>query len=284
VGSLVNGTAYRWRSRAKDSQGKTSAWASYGGNAEDAADFTVNTNQAPGVPTGLAQRQANGTTAIPVGGRATSATVVLRGTVSDPNAGQTVRFQVEVKPIGTAFTGTVSCESGLVASGTATSCSVGSIAMGTDYHWRARAKDSQGKTGSWSSFGGNVEGEPDFMGPSLTGTWVVTGSGTRTNCADSGSGSGSITLALVQNDTITLSGSGSYVIWGDENGTFNLTSGTLTTATSFHGTLSGSNNAGYPFTGNYEGSVSGGTMTVNANTTDTTYGCYTTLTVTGTRQ
>jgi hypothetical protein len=283
VGSLANGTSYHWRTRSKDSQAATSAWASYATNTESEADFVVNTNQSPTAPAELGQRQANGTTVIAIGGTATSATVVFRGTVSDPNAGQTVRLQVEVKPVGTNFTGTVSCESGLVSPGTATSCSVGSLAAGTSYHWRARTRDSQGATSAWTSFGGNAETAADFKGPlTLTGTWVLTGTGTRTNCgADNGSGSGSITLYLTQTGT-TLSGSGSYVI-PDETGNFSLTSGTVS-GTSFSGALSGSSNYGDSFTGNYQGSVSGTTMTLSANTTDTVYGCYTTLSVSGTRQ
>ena len=56
----------------------------------------------PTCPTSLAQSQSDGSTSISIGGTATSTTVVLRATVSDPDSDQT-RLQVEVKPIGTAF-------------------------------------------------------------------------------------------------------------------------------------------------------------------------------------
>ena len=53
---------------------------------------------------GLGQFEANGTTSIPVGATTDGTTVVLKGTVSDPDGGQ-VRLQVEVEPVGTPFDG-----------------------------------------------------------------------------------------------------------------------------------------------------------------------------------
>jgi predicted phage tail protein len=151
---------YHWRLRSMDNLGGTSAWVSYATNAETDADFVVNT--APGLPTVRRQLQADETTAIPLGGKATSDTVVFRGTVSDADAGQTVRLQVEVKPVGTAFTGTGSCESNLVGNGTATSCAVSGLAAGTGYHWRLRAVDSRGGASAWASYATNAEDAPDF--------------------------------------------------------------------------------------------------------------------------
>jgi hypothetical protein len=159
VSSLTVGT-YHWQARTVDSSGMAGAWASYATNAETAADFKVNT--APGLPTGRTQLQSNGTTAIPLGGTATSTTVVFRGTVSDPDAGQTVRLQVEVKPVGTAFTGTVSCQSAFVNSATAATCSVGNLTPGTSYHWRLRSVDSMGRAGAWVSYAANAETAADF--------------------------------------------------------------------------------------------------------------------------
>jgi hypothetical protein len=161
VRRLVPGTGYHWRSRTADGTGLVSAWASHGTNPEDAADFVVNTPPAP--PTARGQRQANGTTPIGLGGLASSPTVVFLGTPSDPDPGQQVRFQVEVQPVGTAFTGTAHCQSALVASGTATSCSVTSLVPGTGYHWRTRAVDSLGIGGPWASYATNAEDAADFV-------------------------------------------------------------------------------------------------------------------------
>jgi hypothetical protein len=163
VRGLGFGTGYHWRARAEDSVGRTSAWASYGTNAETAADFVVVSDTLPGAPAGRSQRQANGTTPIPLGGTATAGTVVFHGTVSDPDPGQTVRLQVEVKPLGTAFTGTVSCLSAWVTPGTATSCPTAGLTVGTGYHWRTRAVDSVGGASAWASYGTNAETAADFI-------------------------------------------------------------------------------------------------------------------------
>jgi photosystem II stability/assembly factor-like uncharacterized protein len=161
VPTLAAGTAYHWRLRTADNKGGFSTWVSYATNAEDAADFVVNTR--PAAPMSRFQRQANGTTPIPLGGAATSPTVVLGGTVSDADAGQSVRVQVEVKPLDTPFDGTVSCQTALVPSGTDTSCAVNSLAPGTVYHWRLRAVDSKGTPSAWVSYATNAETAADFV-------------------------------------------------------------------------------------------------------------------------
>jgi hypothetical protein len=161
VTGLTLGAGYHWRLRAVDIDGLAGAWASYALNAEDAADFQVNTR--PDLPMNRFQRQADGTTQIPLGGVATSSTVVFAATVTDPDAGQTVRLQVEVKPVGTNFNGSVSCQSGLVASGTAASCTVTGLTPGTSYHWRLRGRDSVNVNGNWVSFATNPETAADFV-------------------------------------------------------------------------------------------------------------------------
>jgi outer membrane protein assembly factor BamB len=175
VTGLIAGAAYHWRLRARDSWGAVSAWASYATNAESAPDFMVDT--APRVPTARAQFQANGTTPIPLGGTATTATVVFHATVSDPDAGQTVRLQVEVQPLGTAFTGAVSCQSAFVPSGTATSCAVTGLTPGAGYHWRLRSVDNKGGVSAWASYARNAESAADFVVNALPG--VPTGRGQR---------------------------------------------------------------------------------------------------------
>jgi hypothetical protein len=163
VSTLVVGTSYHWQARAVDSQGVASAWVPYGTNAETAADFTVATNTSPSSPFSLRQRQADGVTSIPLGGRTTSRTVVFQGVVRDPNAGQTVRLQIEVKPINTPFTGGWTCQSGLVSYGTTATCSVNGLTAGTSYRWRARTMDGLGGTSAWVSFHTNAETAADFV-------------------------------------------------------------------------------------------------------------------------
>lgn len=119
-------------------------------------------NAAPEDPANLAQFKSDASTTIPTGGATNETSVVLTGTVTDPNAGNTVKLQVEVKPIGTAFTNIHTAESALLASGSTAAVSVGSLVNGTSYHWQARAVDNNGAASAWVSFGGNAESAADF--------------------------------------------------------------------------------------------------------------------------
>jgi hypothetical protein len=48
ISGLVNGTSYHWQARIKDGSGGVSSWISFGGNAETAADFIIDSD----APTG----------------------------------------------------------------------------------------------------------------------------------------------------------------------------------------------------------------------------------------
>jgi hypothetical protein len=154
------GNSYHWRSRTVDTAGAVSSWVSYATNAEDAADFRV--NSVPLWPQTRSQRQADGITPISLGGWATSPNVVFRGILTDGNPGQQVRLEVEVQPLGSAFTGMAHCQSGWVASSTATSCSVTGLTPGTSYHWQTRTVDSLGTFSPWASYATNTEDAADF--------------------------------------------------------------------------------------------------------------------------
>src|SRR6266508_49134 len=105
----------------------------------------------------LAQYQADGTTLIATGGTANSGTVVLKGTVSDPDSDQ-VKLEVEVKPTNVAFNGTGTVVDGFVASGQTALATVSGLNASTNYHWRARAVDANGvPSSSWTSYGGNSD-------------------------------------------------------------------------------------------------------------------------------
>jgi hypothetical protein len=136
----------------------------------------ISTNAPPSSPTSLGQFKSDGVTVIAVGGATNQTTVIFKGTVSDPNADQT-RLQVEVEPVGTPFTNTVSATSSAVASGGTASVTVNTgLTNGTSYHWQARAIDASNAPGTWSSFGGNAETAADFTidttGPTVTLTKV----------------------------------------------------------------------------------------------------------------
>src|SRR2546425_11276065 len=55
--------------------------------------------------TAPAQFQSDGVASIAVGGTAKGRSVVFKATVTDPNAGDQLRLDVEVEPLGTAFSG-----------------------------------------------------------------------------------------------------------------------------------------------------------------------------------
>src|SRR5712692_6994952 len=69
-------------------------------------DLSVTRPHQPAAPTGLAQLHTDSTSAIPLGGSTEQATVVLRGVLDDPDPGDSLRLEVEVRPMGTTFTGT----------------------------------------------------------------------------------------------------------------------------------------------------------------------------------
>ncbi len=168
VSGLSDDTDYHWRVRAVDDVARTSAWVAFGANAESDADFRVEIPQAPSVPSGLGQFRSDGSTVIPVGGTSGGTGVVLRGTVSDPDPGDALVLQMEVRAVGTAFSGTPTHSSTAVAAGA--SASVAATAVATvGYHWRSRTCDATGCSG-WVSFGGNAESEADFVGSLLGGS------------------------------------------------------------------------------------------------------------------
>lgn len=121
--------------------------------------FVTKFGEPPSAPGALGQFRIGGVVAIPVSGFSVDSTLVFKGTLTDPS--DTVKLQVEVRPVGTSFTGAVSGESTLLASGTVASVSLPGIVAGP-YHWQARSVDSAGLTSSWVSFGANPESEPDF--------------------------------------------------------------------------------------------------------------------------
>jgi hypothetical protein len=165
VGPLPGGTSYHWRARAMDQSGDTSAWVSYGGNAESATDFGVAGTNRPDPPTALAQLQSGDGSPIPVGGTATASTVVLSGVVSEPNAGRKVLLDVEIAPVGQPFTGQPTASSPLGPSGGTATVTVGPVSENVGYHWQAQTRDDQGRTSGWVAFPaapGNPETDPDF--------------------------------------------------------------------------------------------------------------------------
>ncbi len=92
-------------------------------------------------PTALGQFQSDGTTTIVQNGVATSATVVLKGTVqgTHPN----LKLRVEVRLNGDAFTGVFTHQApGYTAPGTVSSVTVAGLTPGQSYKWQAQTYPS----------------------------------------------------------------------------------------------------------------------------------------------
>jgi subtilisin-like proprotein convertase family protein len=109
---------------------------------------------------GIQQTDGSGGLPLPVGGTTSVSSLNVAALVSADATGS-VTLQVEVQPVGTAFTG--------VPSGTANASGAGapitlSIVLPADgpYHWRARTVMGA-VTSSWMSFGLNAETDPDLV-------------------------------------------------------------------------------------------------------------------------
>jgi hypothetical protein len=121
---------------------------------------TAPSNNAPGSPTSLGQFESDATTAIAIGATTNETSVVFKGTATDTD-GDTWKLEVEVKATNAAFDGTGTIiSSGFVASAGENTVTATGLTSMTDYHWRARAVDSNGGTSAWVSFGGNSDGAP----------------------------------------------------------------------------------------------------------------------------
>lgn len=141
---LSNGTDYHWQLRAKDSFGAYSAWISFGGNAESAADFAVdNTDPAvtvyDGSSAGVDTDFNNGSLN----------TLAANWSGSDAESG----IAAYEYSIGTSA-GAVDVTS-WQANGTGTSTSVASLNLRTSqlYYFNIRVQDQAGNTAISSSDG-----------------------------------------------------------------------------------------------------------------------------------
>ncbi len=159
VSGLANFASYRWQARTVDRTGRASAWAPFGGGG---ADFRVSVPQPPLAPANLAQLKSDGVTPIPVDGTTDQSAVLFQALVADPDSGDVVRLEVEVKPVGTAFVDTATVASTAVPRGTVATATVTGLADGVGYHWQARAVDETGRASAWVPFGANAESVPDF--------------------------------------------------------------------------------------------------------------------------
>jgi hypothetical protein len=157
VSGLLDDTDYHWQAWVIDSDGSGGTPDSLPGTP----DFSVAVPEPPSAPTGAAQTKTDATP-LAVGDTTDENQLIVSATVSDPDPGDQVRLQVEVRPVGTPFTSVPTHTSTAVASGNPASHLVQALDDDTDYHWQFRAIDQDDSTSVWTSFGGNPESEADF--------------------------------------------------------------------------------------------------------------------------
>jgi len=158
VTGFTDNTSYHWQARTVDQSGFASSWVPFGGNAETETDFRVTVPGGAGTPGSPRQLRADSTTAIPVGATSQVATVVFSAVMSDPDPGDQVRLELELRPVTQGFMGLPNATSPLVPNGATAFIRVTNINDDTDYHWRVRAVDGGGAVGAWVSGGGNADG------------------------------------------------------------------------------------------------------------------------------
>lgn len=111
-------------------------------------------------PSGLSQNKSNGTTAINSGGWTNETSITLKLNMFSVNGSDSLIPQIEIRPIGTSFTDTVTNTGNTVTySGSPVTGEViiTGLTNGTTYHWQARISNGVGQS-TWVAMGGN----PDF--------------------------------------------------------------------------------------------------------------------------
>jgi len=153
---------YHWQARTNDINGANSDWVSFGSNTEADIDFICApvVGTVPNVPTLVDQYRSNGATAVVVAATTTESRMIIKATISDPDAGDGVRLQVENRAVATAFTNAATSSSLFVASGAIATIEITGLVNGTSYHWQYRTQDGHGNVSAWTVFGGNLDGSP----------------------------------------------------------------------------------------------------------------------------
>jgi hypothetical protein len=150
VSGLLDDTDYHWQAWVIDNTGLGGASDSLPGTP----DFSVAIPEPPNQPTGHDQYEPDSITVISPEDTVASDTVVFQAVVTDPDPGDQIRLQVEVKPLGAAFDGTPTATGAPVGSGSTAAVEVPALADDTDYHWQVRGIDSTDSTSTWVEFQG----------------------------------------------------------------------------------------------------------------------------------
>jgi hypothetical protein len=110
--------------------------------------FDTEGSSPPALPAGLSQFNLQGVS-VPAGGTLDQNSIALRGVVTDPQ-GAPVKLQIEVRPVGEAFSRSTQ-DSAFVTSGETAEVIVSGLPNGS-YRWRARVVGENGMVSDWVSF------------------------------------------------------------------------------------------------------------------------------------
>ena len=168
----------------------------------------------PSSPSVLSQYKSDGTTVIGSGGWSGTSNV-LKFSMASTNASDSLTPQVEIEPIGTAFTNTVTNSgSAVVYSGSSVTgvVTVTGLTAG-NYHWQARVSNSAGQS-AWVSKGGSPDFVVDATAPVTTDSVDTTSNVVVTfSCTDaSGSGCANTYYTTDGSTPTTSSQSGNSVV------------------------------------------------------------------------
>jgi len=155
----------------------------------------------------LLDQGLDATRSIPVGNTIGQDSVILSGTVTDADLGDTLHLEAEVLPISNqTFQGIANAFStDSVPNGQRAHVSATGLQNHTGFHWRVHAIDQTGRTSNWVSFGSNPETSPDFsVAVSQPPANVPSASLSQLQANDSVSSYG--VGATVPTDTIVLAG------------------------------------------------------------------------------
>jgi len=84
----------------------------------------------------------------------------MAAAVSDPDAGDSLRLEIELRPIAEALTNAPTHSAGGLSAGATGRVRAQGIQPG-DYRWQARTCDAT-QCSAWVAFGGNADTAPDF--------------------------------------------------------------------------------------------------------------------------
>jgi Fe-Mn family superoxide dismutase len=188
--------AWHWQARTVDAYGGVSGWVAYNYYGTGGADFTVvpSPNTPPANPSGLEQYQLFGAGMAATDPLASDG-MLVKAALADPDFGNGILLEIEVKRWGDSFTGVPSAAGSIVASGKVTTLTVTDLTPGVSYHWQARARDASGATSAWVGYGGSTIAAPSSS-PSPSGTSGAGGGGYGGGCGLTGL-DGLAMLALV---------------------------------------------------------------------------------------